>query len=337
MDSRQYELFQKSVVVADRALQAVAGFDVPTDKKIRGEKLQEQLDEAILELVGYWGDLSGFDEDYDPIVLMLNARNADQAKWSIIMPVNDRKKILKSGVDFFIHDGRGAHLLIRYRDPSIHILFVTKMWSRLYSLAGLIDNETVIVLKGVDGTLYHAQQVIEQLTHSGSSPQHYQIHRIDRQSGIGTRAPFFGTQSNGTSILFEAREFICREEKRRPENRWLVEISSGLLDNEPTFDNWAKRPKIRYKPGSEIVLTRPSPPTGSVTTGLTQATSQGSRATGGSGATAHVKLMLAQLERKENENRGKETKGLFARIHDVSLEEDYGLVGCYPVSKLWFG
>ncbi|KAJ1309436.1 hypothetical protein OPQ81_006212 [Rhizoctonia solani] len=208
---------------------------------------------------------------------MLKARIEDQERRKKILSLKELKKIpkLKTRVDFLIHQGDGNHELSPPR---------------------VIDNKTVIVLKGVDGILYHAQQVVEQLFQSNARllPGQCKVHSVDLQSG--------------------ARDFARGEDRRIPGKGWLVEISSALLVEQPTFDNRAK-PKIQYRKGPiRPLLPGSSSSTGVPTTDSSRTTPLGTRGTGVSDATARVKEMVAQLEKKEAENKGKEKKGFFGKL-----------------------
>ncbi|CAE6420476.1 unnamed protein product [Rhizoctonia solani] len=92
MEGDQYTSFQKFVATADRALQAVAGYDTSINKKTADVDMQEKLDEAILELMEYWKDLSSLD-DYDPQMMMIKARAMDEERKKQIITVDEIKKV----------------------------------------------------------------------------------------------------------------------------------------------------------------------------------------------------------------------------------------------------
>ncbi|KAH7318030.1 hypothetical protein B0J17DRAFT_724325 [Rhizoctonia solani] len=206
------------------------------------------------------------------------------------------KKGLSDFKDYFNSTVRGLIHVLVDQDPSIRILLATKSWSRLFSLARVIENETVIVLKGVDGTLYHAQHVVGKL--------------IDSTKNMKCEVSRLNQENTRTRI----RNFVRAEDKRRSPSKWLIEISSASLSMEPSFDNSLLRPKIHYKS-----RFRPSFPlgssasVGSVAASSMRTNSQGSGTGGGSDATRRVKEMVERLEneRKEAEKKEKEKKGFF--------------------------
>ncbi|CAE6437442.1 unnamed protein product [Rhizoctonia solani] len=395
-------LNDRFVAIADRALQAVASVDSKMDKKQWDEKLQTKLDEAILELAGYWDKLSGFGKD-DPMMQMIEAREKDEERKSKIISVGELKKIpkFKNDVKCYIHEGSGEHISVPLniskqstaeevlfklarnpdariklhesaffytrltwrgkdseikathlelvsgasayrakkgfsdfkeyfnstgpepgpvhvfvdRNPSIHILLTTRNWSRLFSLARVIENETVVVLKGVDGTLYHARHVFEKLIQPTTNME-CMVFRLDQQN-MKTRTNVGLKATECINILCEARNFIRVEDKRKSPSKWLIEIPSASLTTEPSFDSLASKPKMHYKPG----LPRPLPlgsstSVGSVAASSMRTTSQGSGTGGGSDATRRVKEMVERLEneRKEAEKKEKEKKGFLSRM-----------------------
>ncbi|KDN35559.1 hypothetical protein RSAG8_11474, partial [Rhizoctonia solani AG-8 WAC10335] len=194
------------------------------------------------------------------------------------------------------------------RNPSIHILLTTKKWSRLFSLARLIDNNKTMVLKSVDGSLYHAQQVVGQLSLSDAG-----VFQLDRAKNARIRTEARLVASDCIGILYEAREFIVKEGKRwdkpnnpQPTKGWLIEPSSS----EP-FDGSTK-PKIEHRKGisRNLLLDRLdfTPSTGDVADNSAQAVSHG--ASKGADATTHVKEMVKKDAERREKERG-EKKGFF--------------------------
>ncbi|CAE6418035.1 unnamed protein product [Rhizoctonia solani] len=198
------------------------------------------------------------------------------------------------------------------RNPSIHILLTTKKWSRLFSLARLIDNDKTMVLKSVDGSLYHAQQVVGQLILSSTGVGVFQL---DRATNLKTRTQAGLTASDCIGILREARGFIVAEGRRlNKHGGWLIEVQPS--SSEP-FDGSTK-PKIEYRKGiSRNLLLDFSPSTGNVAGNSAQAVSHG--ASTGADATTRVKEMVKKFEqeKKDTEKREKERgekKGFFGRV-----------------------
>ncbi|KDN35552.1 hypothetical protein RSAG8_11467, partial [Rhizoctonia solani AG-8 WAC10335] len=167
------------------------------------------------------------------------------------------------------------------RNPSIHILLTTKKWSRLFSLARLIDNDKTMVLKSVDGSLYHAQQVVGQLILSSTGVGVFQL---DRATNLKTRTQAGLTASDCIGILREARGFIVAEGRRLNKyGGWLIEVQPS--SSEP-FDGSTK-PKLEYRKGiSRNLLLDFSPSTGNVAGNSAQAVSHG--ASTGADATTRV-------------------------------------------------
>ncbi|KAH7313237.1 hypothetical protein B0J17DRAFT_687515 [Rhizoctonia solani] len=225
------------------------------------------------------------------------------------------KKGFSDFKEYFNSTERGPIHVFVDRNPSIRILLTTKDWSRLFSLARVIDKEKVVVLKSVDGTLYHAQHVVEKLIHSTKNMK-CEVFRLDQQN-TRTRTNAGLKPSDCIGMLCEARNFVRAEDKRKSPSKWLIEIPSASLSMEPSFDNSPSKPKIQYKPGLPRSLPLGSSASvGSAAASSMQTTSQGSGTGGGSDATRRVKEMVERLEneRKEAEKKEKEKKGFFGRV-----------------------
>ncbi|CAE6357855.1 unnamed protein product [Rhizoctonia solani] len=231
------------------------------------------------------------------------------------------------------------------RNPCIHILLTTKDWSRLFSLVRLIDSNKVIVLKGefasppplgqldelrskrtgVDGTLYHAQQVVDKFIEPNARIDQYNVFWLDQKANQKVRkdANIQAPKSNCIGALCEARKFIIGQGGSRsdtikqPKPKWLIEIPSKALNTNPSFNGWGPKPRIQ-RPAFPLSSSN----SGGVTTSSTQTTSRGlGTRTEPDSATNRVKMMVERMEnerkeaeKKEKEKREKEKKGIFGRI-----------------------
>ncbi|EUC67764.1 hypothetical protein RSOL_553420 [Rhizoctonia solani AG-3 Rhs1AP] len=192
------------------------------------------------------------------------------------------------------------------RNPSIHILLTATKWSRLFSLARLIDNDKIMVLKGVDGTLYHAQQVVGQLNIPTSGAGVFQLDRAtNNKDRINAELPTSAIDC--IEILRNAHTFILAENRRWTTKEWLIEVAP--TSHEPP-KSLTEGPKIRHIGRRVIHHTLPESLPSTVNRAGTTAN-----------ATIHVKGMVEKLEkeRKEAEKRIKEEqkgkgKGLFGRV-----------------------
>ncbi|KAL5635285.1 hypothetical protein ACGC1H_004163 [Rhizoctonia solani] len=161
-----------------------------------------------------------------------------------------------------------------------------------------------MVLKGADGNLYHAEQLVGQLIIPISGAGVFKLNRTtNKKDRIEARL----TKFDCVEILREARTFILTDDKRRDTGGWLIEIhpTSAMPPGNLTEEH-----KIRQTEKRKIQLVLPdsSPTTGNGAGKLTN-------------ATTHVKEMVERLEKerkqaeeKERERSGgkKENKGIFA-------------------------
>ncbi|CAE7170048.1 unnamed protein product [Rhizoctonia solani] len=207
------------------------------------------------------------------------------------------------------------------RDPCIHILLTTKNWSRLFSLARIIENNQTIVLKGVDGTLYHAKQVMGELITPNAKIGQYWVHRRGNIGGQGSRyqVGLKAPASDCIGNLLQAREHIRQEEVRlKKESKypsWLIEIASEALNKEPDFGKWGSNPKFASPSASGLRPTirewRPAP--SQAVSGSAGTTSHVSNSGQPEQAHSLVKKMAQKYEedRKKNE---KKDKGFFGKL-----------------------
>ncbi|CAE7161978.1 unnamed protein product [Rhizoctonia solani] len=156
------------------------------------------------------------------------------------------------------------------RDPCIHILLTTKEWSRLFSLAIIIEKNQTIVLKGVDGTLYPAKQVVDELIAPNTMIRNYGIYR--RANRVGKRdRHLVGLPPTNDCIrnLLQVREYIYQADIERGKQTtsttpsWLIEIDSEALNEHPDFGKWGSNPKFasglrpamrQWKPATSIAV-----------------------------------------------------------------------------------
>ncbi|CAE6445206.1 unnamed protein product [Rhizoctonia solani] len=197
---------------------------------------------------------------------------------------------------YFDRVQRGPVHVFVDRGPSIHLFLTTENWSRLFSLARLIDNEKIVVLKGTDGTLYHAKQVLGQLELSDAV-----VFRFNWETNRKDRIEVGLTTLDCTEILLEARTYILSENRHRAAEGWLVEVHPK--SSEPP-DVLKQKPRIQHR-RRIIQYTLPGP------------TSTGDAPGDPLSATARVKNMIEKLERerKEVEEKDKRSKkGFFGRV-----------------------
>ncbi|KAG8755920.1 hypothetical protein FRC11_005661 [Ceratobasidium sp. 423] len=206
------------------------------------------------------------------------------------------------------------------RNPCIHVLLTTTKWSRLFSLVKIIEKNKTIVLKGVDGTLYHAQQVVNELITPNAKVDQYWVSRREQQGTRRTRqsAGLKAPASDCITNLLQAREYISKEDARHqwPDPSWLIEIPSQALKDNPTFDKWGSNPKFASASGSRPTMLKwnPAPSTGHAASSSTSLTTQGSGTVGGADqAHSVVKRMAMKYEedRKKNEKKEKSFLGRF--------------------------
>ncbi|CAE6480815.1 unnamed protein product [Rhizoctonia solani] len=145
--------------------------------------------------------------------------------------------------------GEPLHAFID-RGPCIHVLILTKEWSRLFSLAGIIDQGRTPVLKGVDGALYHAQQVVDQLIQPNARVERYDVYRFDQSSSSIVPIRVGWKTLDVVHMLVEARAFIISEGDK-PGSMW---IGCEALNKNPSFDGWGPRHRIHFKSGLPNVV-----------------------------------------------------------------------------------
>ncbi|CAE6455666.1 unnamed protein product [Rhizoctonia solani] len=226
-------------------------------------------------------------------------------KWGSDPSKYHPKKGISDFKTYFDAVQRGPVHVFVDRNPSIHILLTNNKWSRLFSLSKIIDNGEIVVLKGADGPLYHAQMV-SQLALSSAW-----VFQVDRETNGKARTKAELTKSDCIGILREAHTFILTEDRRWGAKGWLIEICPKS-DKPP--DSSTEEHKIRHTEKRRIQLTLPDslPPTGGGSSKLTN-------------ATIHVKEMVQRLEgeRREAEEKEKERgkgsgkkekKGFFGRV-----------------------
>ncbi|KDN37429.1 hypothetical protein RSAG8_10164, partial [Rhizoctonia solani AG-8 WAC10335] len=155
------------------------------------------------------------------------------------------------------------------------------------SLVTAFKQEAVLVLKGVDGTLYHAQQVVDQLIQPNAMITRYDICRLDQSSNSVIRAMPSLETSGVMDALRQAHQFICAEEGRGKlcaSNKWLIQIVSQALKTDLSYDGWGPSPEIQHR--YKLIY---SPPTGSVVDNLMWKPPQGSKTSEeSSSTTSHI-------------------------------------------------
>ncbi|CCO37109.1 hypothetical protein BN14_11260 [Rhizoctonia solani AG-1 IB] len=211
------------------------------------------------------------------------------------------------------------------KNPCIHILLTTRVWSRLFSLAGILQRGKVVVLKGVDGTLYHGQDVLEKFIEPNTRIEQYEVNRLGQETHKvdRTRTGIEAPREGFIHALNEVHEFVTGFEKRfknDPRSKWLVKIPSKALNKTPSFDGWGGKPKMQHTPGAQLwqPKQRPTPQyaTSNPGRGASSATSSQGLGTGTStllpdSATNRVRKMVEKMEadKKAAEEKEKEQKG----------------------------
>ncbi|KAH7308364.1 hypothetical protein B0J17DRAFT_758782 [Rhizoctonia solani] len=186
---------------------------------------------------------------------------------------------------FWLRERGPVHVFVD-QNPSIHILLTTKDWSRLFSLVRAVDKEKVVILKSVDGTLYHAQHRhavwVFRLDQNGRA-------RVD----LGHRA------SDIIGLLCETRNSILAEDKRQSPSKWLIEFPFVSPSAKPFFDSSPSKPKIQYKPRWPRPLPLGSSTSvGSVAASSMRTTSRGSGTRGDLAEVSYWKDIFGRAEKK---------------------------------------
>ncbi|CUA76587.1 hypothetical protein RSOLAG22IIIB_12376 [Rhizoctonia solani] len=217
------------------------------------------------------------------------------------------KKGIPDFKSYFESAQRGPVHVFVDRNPSIHILLTTNIWSRLFSLARLIDTKIgkVMVLKGADGVLFHAQQVVGGIPSEGTG---FEVFQLDRATKVKTRTEASLVASDCIGVLCKARDYIIQEGARWANSKnqgWVIQVNPNL--SEP--------PNVSMQPGIQRVrrkfLNDNLPSTGNVA--ATTTVSHGSTGSKVADATTRVKEMVAKLEEAEKKEK-KEKKGFFGRL-----------------------
>ncbi|CUA76972.1 hypothetical protein RSOLAG22IIIB_12460 [Rhizoctonia solani] len=205
-------------------------------------------------------------------------------KWGSDSSTYNPKEGVSDFKTYFDSVPRGPIHVFVDRNPSIHLLLTTNKWSRLFSLSKLVDNGNTMVLKGADGILFHAQQVVGQIP-SGTE---YVVFQFDRTTNTKTRAnASLPALPNHIEILLEARKFIITEGARRAKAGWLVQVTPNL-DDPPSFST-KKHHKARIIHNS--LPDAPSP------RGLKMGKMED--------ATTHVRDMVARIEQEKRDAEDK--------------------------------
>jgi hypothetical protein len=135
------------------------------------------------------------------------------------------------------------------KNPCIHVLLTTLVWSRLFSLARIIEDGKVIVLKGdfplchlwsnvvtlrpvgVDGTLYHGQDVLEKFIEPNARIDRYELSRLDQETNTvvreNTRIKADVLKKGFINLLSEVQKSVITSEagfKNDLRSKWLVNV-----------------------------------------------------------------------------------------------------------------